>query len=87
MTTTATKKTLIFKHLQQSRFFWTGLGVSCALSCGFLLWLGIKWRETNAELPNNVTDVVSYSRPNTLTIKAEDETILDQYLQSLSSTG
>ncbi len=67
------------KQLKQSRLFWSGLGVSCALGCGFLIWLGVKWHKMKSELPANVTDVVSYSRPNTLTIKAEDETILAQF--------
>lgn len=80
MTTTSAKiNKLGLKKLKQSRSFLYGLGASCALGCSFLIWLGIKWHKMNTQLPADVTDVISYSRPNTLTIKAEDETILAQF--------
>ncbi len=69
----------IFKQLRRSRTFLSGLGVSFALSFGLLVWLNHKWQKIDAELPNNVANVVSYARPNTLTIKAEDGTILAQF--------
>lgn len=70
---------IIIQQLKKSRQFWRGLGVSCALGCGMLVWLGIKWQNINAQLPVDVSTVANYARPNTLTIKAEDETILAQF--------
>ena len=58
---------------------WLTLGMGLLLgigsSAGALFWL---YKEIAATVPESVSDVVSYARPNTVTIKAIDGTIIKQ---------
>jgi penicillin-binding protein 1A len=69
----------IVNQLRRSRPFRSGLGISFALSCGLLVFLTLKWQKINSNLPTDVINLVNYARPNTLTIKAEDGSILAQF--------
>ncbi|BAQ63458.1 transglycosylase domain-containing protein [Geminocystis sp. NIES-3709] len=68
-----------FKELRHSRIFWYGFAVGFTINLGFLAFLISKWFQLNSTLPDNITNVVNYDRPNTLTIKAQDNTILAQF--------
>jgi len=73
----ATLKTI--KQLRNSRIFWYGIAISFTINFGFFAFLMGKWNQINRDLPENVTNILNYSRPNTLTIKAKDNTILAQF--------
>ncbi|MGI0481228.1 transglycosylase domain-containing protein [Geminocystis sp. CENA526] len=67
------------KELRHSRIFWHGFAVGFTINFGFFAFLIGQWLEFDKILPSNVTEVVNYDRPNTLTIKAQDNTILAQF--------
>ena len=61
------------KPLYRRPLFWLSL-----VAGGGTIALGIGWYELDRSLPTNLDDVLTYVRPNTLTIKASDGTILQQ---------
>lgn len=67
------------KELGHSRLFWYGVTISFTINLGLFGFLVGRWFQLNSTLPKDVSTVVNYSRPNTLTIKAQDNTILAQF--------
>lgn len=67
------------KKLKKSRCFWAGVGISLSLSGGAMALASVAWQKLESSLPENVGDVITYARPETLTIKAADGTIVAQF--------
>lgn len=67
------------KELRHDRIFWYGFAVAFTINFGFFAFLMGKWLQLDRTLPDNVANVVNYHRPNTLIIKAKDNTILAQF--------
>ncbi len=61
------------RKLHRRPWFWAGLGAG-----GGAIALGVGWVVLEKSLPNSTSDVLTYVRDGTLTIKAEDGTILQQ---------
>lgn len=61
------------KKLHRNPWFWLGLGVG-----GGAIALGVGWVVLEKSLPNSTADVLTYVRDDTITIKAEDGTVLQQ---------
>ncbi|HEY9674957.1 MAG TPA: penicillin-binding protein 1A [Waterburya sp.] len=61
------------RRLHRNPWFWAGLGVG-----GGVIALGVGWVVLEKTLPNSTADVLTYVRDDTITIKAEDGTVLQQ---------
>ena len=53
--------------------------IGLTIGGGAIAFLGIQWYKLESSLPKNVEEVITYARPETLTIKASDETVLAEF--------
>lgn len=65
------------KPVKPFQFSWVVIGMIMGISSGAIAfsWL---WQKLEASVPENIEDVQNYARPETLTIKAKDGSILKQ---------
>lgn len=61
------------RKLHRRPWFWLGVGVS-----GGAIAFGVGWLALEHSIPDSTADVLTYVRDGTITIKAEDGTILQQ---------
>ncbi|HEY9668509.1 MAG TPA: penicillin-binding protein 1A [Coleofasciculaceae cyanobacterium] len=61
------------RKLHRRPWFWLGVGVS-----GSAIAIGVGWLALESSIPDSTADVLTYVRDGTITIKAEDGTILQQ---------
>ncbi len=61
------------RKLHRRPWFWLSLGMG-----GGAIALGIGWMSLERSIPNSTADILTYVRDGTITIKAEDGTILQQ---------
>ena len=69
----------VFRKLGKSSCFWVGVAMGLSISGGAMAYFALQWRKLQYSFPQNVEDVITYARPETLTIKAADGTILAQF--------
>lgn len=62
---------------KSKKWRWLGLGLTIGFSSSAIA-LGSLWYALERSIPESVDDVTSYARPNTLTIKAADGTVLKE---------
>lgn len=80
-----TSSSLFFQSLQQLSIlklkerlpFWFNIGVIIGISSSTIAFTW-SWHQLKSSLPKSVSDLSSYVRPDTLTIKAEDGTALQE---------
>ena len=67
------------QHAPAKRFsvVWLIMGMLMGISSGAFAF-GWLWQKIEASIPDNIEDVATYARPETLTIKAADDSILKQ---------
>ena len=69
----------VVRKLRKSRSFWLGVVMSLGISGGAVTFVILQWEKLEYSFRQNVEDVITYARPETLTIKAADSTILAQF--------
>jgi penicillin-binding protein 1A len=63
-------------HNRRPRF-WIGLGMGASLSSGAIA-IGVVLFQLESNIPGSADDILTYSRPGTITIKASNGTVLQE---------
>ncbi len=73
------KSKILIEKLSKKPRLMMGLSVALTITGSFIAFLGVKLAIIQSSIPKDVKEVLTYSRPETLTIKSEDNVILAEF--------